>query len=770
MRQNPDHHLMQNSDLSMGSIDDKWRILYNEHPRAPIYSVSHYIHYLRRFVADTSPATNTGGSQPGSSKDKKEKNRKESPAERKETSSDGIDPLSYFLRKLKLDLKVSYDSFVRDFVRPQNNGLSLLLRLLTNLQSSASGQHNKSSSSLNQSTSRLEDYKKSVTDEHDCLLCIKFCLRVQSAVSQLVQDVDDLQRIASGVQGFNSKARIICLDILTLCLLDHRGVDSVVEAFTVLRLQTGESVRFKMLISMLHTKSPSQVTFQVTCLKLFNTLLNACHTANQRVYLQHELLLAGLDLNFLQQCAEGDGLEYDDLKREIHEWKTRFIDVDALLKRLKGGHKDPHGGFFSDHEGPLQVSSRKGSVRSNHGMTFFQPEELAGNVHLGSQFKRDFVRSNPHLASSQLHAHDSAAYDAGWNPITYNGTLGHHDSRHVNGVDNHDNHDDNDSVLLSVSAQETPRIRRKYSSTTNVQRPVQGNTAGTRSQQQQQQQQRGSHAIQTPASSAAATHDAHKGVSRSVQDLSRPPPPYQRHGYGNHYHPAYPEKRNAARHSTTLERQTSQESIVDAYGLVIHRRDRQDDLGQGQGHEENPDGVYSNWKLKYYSTHDLPETVEESERKSPVQGKNGDEDQGHLNGKRGLKDGYDSGVYVERQYPADTQSEVWNSYYPFSKRALYRGHEHGADSTLPVRNMDSPLTGDDNEHNVKVGQHKAHTARTPDPDYTPAVTPHGSVRSLNTEVAKVLRDFENTLRDHENPVQSASSSSALTQAGPVAFV
>ena len=56
---------------------------------------------------------------------------------------------------------------------------------------------------------------------------------------------------------------VVVCQILTLCLLDARGVDSVVEAFTVLRLQTGQSVRFKMLVSMLHTKSPSQVLFQV---------------------------------------------------------------------------------------------------------------------------------------------------------------------------------------------------------------------------------------------------------------------------------------------------------------------------------------------------------------------------------------------------------------------------------------------------------------------------------------------------------------------------
>ena len=45
------------------------------------------------------------------------------------------------------------------------------------------------------------------------------------------------------------------------------------------------------------------------------------------------------------------------------------------------------GSLFSGPDGPLQVSSRKGSVRSGQGVTYFQPEELAGNVQLGEKIK-----------------------------------------------------------------------------------------------------------------------------------------------------------------------------------------------------------------------------------------------------------------------------------------------------------------------------------------------------------------------------------------------
>lgn len=39
---------------------------------------------------------------------------------------------------------------------------------------------------------------------------------MQNAVSQLVEDVEGLQRIAAGVTGPNSKARITCLEVIKL--------------------------------------------------------------------------------------------------------------------------------------------------------------------------------------------------------------------------------------------------------------------------------------------------------------------------------------------------------------------------------------------------------------------------------------------------------------------------------------------------------------------------------------------------------------------------
>lgn len=56
--------------------------------RAPIYAVTQYVEYLKQFVDGKNAA----------SRDSNDVIKKE-----------GINPVSYLLRKLKLDLKMSYD-------------------------------------------------------------------------------------------------------------------------------------------------------------------------------------------------------------------------------------------------------------------------------------------------------------------------------------------------------------------------------------------------------------------------------------------------------------------------------------------------------------------------------------------------------------------------------------------------------------------------------------------------------------------------------------
>ncbi|ESO83936.1 hypothetical protein LOTGIDRAFT_229515 [Lottia gigantea] len=207
---------MNNSELM--TTDEKWKLIYSEQTRAPLHAVGHYINHIKKQLDE---------------KGQKLKTKK---------LKDGIHPLSYLLRKLKLDLKMSYESFVSEFVRVPNNGLLLLVKLLKQLQSP----HRSKSTSVSGKESRLEEYKRQLADEHDCLLCIKFTLRIQTAVELLAITEDNLQIIGNSLMSSTIKSRVATLE---------------------------------------------------------NT--------------------------------RGDGLEYDDLRREIEEWKNRIIDVECLLRKPK---------------------------------------------------------------------------------------------------------------------------------------------------------------------------------------------------------------------------------------------------------------------------------------------------------------------------------------------------------------------------------------------------------------------------------------------------
>lgn len=340
---------------------------------------------------------------------------------------------------------------------------------------------------------------------------------------------------------------------------------------------------------------------------------------------------------------------------------------------------------------------------------------------------------------------DSCSFD--WQASTCNGSTHRQENGHVNGLAA----DDSDSEFISVSAQQTPLIHRKHPSDSQQPQPRQ-TSSGT--------QQRD---VQSPTSTSS--QNLHRDAARSVQDLSKPPP-YRRHGYDNgyssNYSNGYDHRWETKEGVAARERRDSGESIVDAYGLVIHGHDRGGNRRWGQD-PEGSQGVYSNWKLQYFSTPNITRTFADGE-KGVVQTRNG---QVTTNG-QGVSDGYDGKVYEQKRPDGSpSQTDLWNSNYPFHKRALYRGHENAGhaglgDTTLPVRGINSPPTLVENGHE-KADKEKL--LRTPDPDYTPLATPRGSTRSLNTEVARVLRDFENTLRAHE-----PSRSPSAVEVGPVAFV
>ncbi|XP_045213554.2 uncharacterized protein LOC123564221 isoform X2 [Mercenaria mercenaria] len=286
------------------SVEEKWQIIFNEKTRAPIYAVTQYTEYLNQFVNGRNSA----------SRDSNDVIRK-----------DGINPISYLLRKLKLDLKMSYESFVEEFIKPTSNGIGLLVKLLKSIQDTGSQQ----SGSTNMA--QLKNYKKTLTDEHDCLLCIKYSLRLKKSLKALFDINYGLETVSMAVISTYTKSRGTAIEILTVCLSAEEGFSRILDCFTYIQLKIGEPVRFKSLVNMINMDSLHNTVFKVSTMKFLNTLLDASTSTNIRVFLQHELETAGLDIDDMLQKASGTGLEYDDLRRELMEWKRKYINVDAIL-------------------------------------------------------------------------------------------------------------------------------------------------------------------------------------------------------------------------------------------------------------------------------------------------------------------------------------------------------------------------------------------------------------------------------------------------------
>lgn len=90
--------------------------------------------------------------------------------------------------------------------------------------------------------------------------------------------------------------------ILTkVCNLEPNGGRKVLEALSTMRIIFGESVRFKLLISIINS-TPSLTTngLELTVITFLNTLLRKSVNQAERVRLQCEMEEAGLDVNNLE--------------------------------------------------------------------------------------------------------------------------------------------------------------------------------------------------------------------------------------------------------------------------------------------------------------------------------------------------------------------------------------------------------------------------------------------------------------------------------------
>ena len=238
-----------------------------ETQRPPVYNAEDYAGYLGKYCKLTGLQLylQPGQAQGGDNNVKTNKNKLLGKSRPEKHDSSLFDKhqmemglkqftsISELLNKLKIDLHLSYHSFLKEFISEPNDGVTLLLDLLkviqlsqTNISGVNSGPGNNSGGAnipVNQSV-----FKKALADEHECLLCLKLCAESEEGGMRLVEHPSGLFTIAVCVMSNFSKSRVLALQLLTKMATITTGHKQVSDAVSMLRLRFGEPVRFKFLI------------------------------------------------------------------------------------------------------------------------------------------------------------------------------------------------------------------------------------------------------------------------------------------------------------------------------------------------------------------------------------------------------------------------------------------------------------------------------------------------------------------------------------------
>ena len=281
-----------------------------------VYRVCDYILHLRRYckysglqlyLLQAKDETKKRGRSRSRKRDEKEKygnilNSYQQDAVSQEMGLKKFSTISHLLERLKEDLFRS-QKFTQHFLCDENDGLTLLLDILKVIQLSQANM----TSGLDHNISKAV-FNKALADEHETLLCLKLCAATDTGLSNIAEHPSGLFTISVCVMSNFSKSRVLALDILERMCQLSQGHQMVADAITMLRLRFGEPVRFKFIVGNFYIikiitisniclgmlLSYNNSTFQIACLKFLNRFVETARTVEEKVFLQVELLEAGL--------------------------------------------------------------------------------------------------------------------------------------------------------------------------------------------------------------------------------------------------------------------------------------------------------------------------------------------------------------------------------------------------------------------------------------------------------------------------------------------
>ncbi|XP_068141912.1 uncharacterized protein mwh isoform X2 [Drosophila tropicalis] len=361
------------ASYKMAGSEQSWPqapVYSKENQRPPVYNPEDYVLSLRKFTKGSSSAkmqsiydVTTNGKEEAyrsatlPAKHSDYKSPIPAPLESdSEMSLRQFGSITDLLTKLRADLRVSFPSFIQEFVATPSDGISHLLEVLRAIQmaqaSNAPAPMAGATNSLAMSRNPQSYQRRALLDELSCLQCLSICCsRSLDAIARLGNTPVGLMPLASSATGQGIRARILALQLLASACdrqpfgngnggqkIASAGHTAVSEAMSTLRLRCSEPVRFRLLIGILNSGGGSG-ELQCAGIKFLNTFIESAVSIQQRLYIQAELFQAGLEPSTLARTISSSSPWLDALRIEIKRFNELHIDVDKMMAQARDAER-----------------------------------------------------------------------------------------------------------------------------------------------------------------------------------------------------------------------------------------------------------------------------------------------------------------------------------------------------------------------------------------------------------------------------------------------
>ncbi|KAK5967088.1 hypothetical protein GCK32_009049 [Trichostrongylus colubriformis] len=263
------------------------------------------------------------------------------------------------LKHIEISLRTNSVDWVIQFLNAPNNGLQVLVEYMNQLLLEASSQTcttetppgssmdcsdlvipSSSSSTLpsnsffrkNHSISgRTTKVSKNVgeleDDVHVCIMCLRAIMNNKRGFELVFADSRAIYCIVRSILHQSLRTKTLVMQMLSSICMVQGGQELVSDAFDQFRLDYRERHRFQTLMYFIRNPPEFHVEFLSSAIQ-FLDIFSSVEDLNQKVYLQYEMHLLGLD-DFIDEMAE---CMSDELQARMSAYVNGEMDVAALVE------------------------------------------------------------------------------------------------------------------------------------------------------------------------------------------------------------------------------------------------------------------------------------------------------------------------------------------------------------------------------------------------------------------------------------------------------